>query len=144
MGETIRVPYAANAEETGSRTTLISKNVTVGGRRTSIRLEPEMWMAIREISIREKCTIHDICTLVNIRKRPGTSLTAAIRSFLMLYFRAAATEDGHRKAGHGDFEFMRRRARVPAQSLNGNGHIKESRPDITGSGYTPGTSSVSL
>ena len=34
-------------------------------------------------------------------KPHGTSLTAALRVFVMSYFRAAATEDGHHKAGHG-------------------------------------------
>lgn len=94
---------------------LVSRNITVMGRRTSIRLEPEMWMALRDISKRERCSIHDICTLVFIRKNEATSLTAAIRVFLMLYFRAAATEDGHQKAGHGSFDEMKRRARIPEE-----------------------------
>jgi predicted DNA-binding ribbon-helix-helix protein len=97
------------------QTTLVSRNITVMGRRTSVRLEPEMWAALREIAGREQCTIHDICTLISVRKRPRTSLTAAIRVFLMLYFRASSTEDGHSKAGHGDFEFMKQRARIPTQ-----------------------------
>lgn len=100
------------------RTTLISRNITVMGRRTSVRLEPEMWTALQEISRREQCTIHDICTLVGVRKNSRTSLTAAIRVFLMLYFRAASTEEGHQRAGHGDFEFMKKRARIPAQYIN--------------------------
>ena len=97
------------------KTTLISKNITVMSHRTSVRLEPEMWLALRDIAYREKCTIHDICSLVGMRKNPRTSLTAAIRVFLMLYYRASATEEGHRRAGHGDFENMRRRARIPAE-----------------------------
>jgi predicted DNA-binding ribbon-helix-helix protein len=114
----------------GTRTTLVSKNITVLQRRTSVRLEPEMWLALREIALREKCTIHDICSLVSVRKNSRTSLTAAIRVFLMLYFRAASNEEGHKRAGHGDFEFMKRRARVPVHLLatakneiaNGTGH----------------------
>jgi predicted DNA-binding ribbon-helix-helix protein len=101
--------------ESATKTTLVSKNVTVRGRRTSVRLEPEMWLALRDIALREKCTIHDICSLVSVRKNAHTSLTAAIRVFLMLYYRASSTEEGHRKAGHGDFEFMKRRARVSAE-----------------------------
>lgn len=96
-----------------SRSTLISRNITVYGRRTSIRLEPEMWEALKYVSRKEKCTVHDICTLVYLRKQVNTSLTAAIRVFLMLYFRAAATEDGHLRAGHGGFERMKRRAKIP-------------------------------
>jgi predicted DNA-binding ribbon-helix-helix protein len=100
------------------KTTLISRNIAVMGRRTSIRLEPEMWLALREISTRERCTIHDICTLVSVRKNPRSSLTASIRVFLMLYFRAASTEEGHSRASHGNFESMMQRARIPSQALS--------------------------
>lgn len=89
---------------------LVSRNITVLGRRTSVRLEPEMWRELKNISARERCTIHDLCSLISIRKNSRTSLTAAIRVFLMLYFRAAATEAGHSQAGHGDFYSMKRRA----------------------------------
>ncbi|MCB1581269.1 MAG: ribbon-helix-helix domain-containing protein, partial [Alphaproteobacteria bacterium] len=47
-----------------AKSTLLSRNITVAGRRTSVRLEPEMWMALKEISKREKCTMHDICSLI--------------------------------------------------------------------------------
>ncbi|MEM9468665.1 MAG: ribbon-helix-helix domain-containing protein [Pseudomonadota bacterium] len=95
-----------------NRSTLVSRNITVLGKRTSVRLEPEMWKELKSIARREKCTIHDLCTLISLRKNAGTSLTAAIRVFLMLYFRAAATEDGHNKAGHGSFNMMKQRAGV--------------------------------
>lgn len=101
-----------NTEDTDLKTTLISRNITVCGRRTSVRLEPEMWSALRDIAKREKCSIHDICSLISMRKNEKTSLTAAIRVFLMLYFRAASTEDGHSRAGHGDFRCMKERARI--------------------------------
>lgn len=97
------------------KSTLMLKNVTVNGRRTSIRLEPEMWNELKNIAKREQCTIHEICSLINLRKHENTSLTAAIRVFLMLYFRAAATETGHDKAGHGDFEYMKKRAGVESE-----------------------------
>jgi predicted DNA-binding ribbon-helix-helix protein len=96
------------------QSSLVSKNITVLGRRTSVRLEPEMWRELKNISARERCTIHDLCSLISLRKNTRTSLTAAIRVFLMLYFRAAATEEGHTKVGHGDFENMKRRAGMVA------------------------------
>ena len=94
------------------RSSLISRNVTVMGHRTSIRLEPEMWNAMKDIARRERCTIHELCSLIHLRKAEITSLTAAIRVFLMLYYRAAATEDGHARVGHGSFETMKRRAKI--------------------------------
>ena len=96
----------------GCRSSLVSRNVTVLGRRTSIRLEPEMWDALGDIAKREGCNIHDICSIVYARKSASTSLTAAVRVFLMLYYRAAATEQGHVSAGHGDFMNMKKRAGV--------------------------------
>lgn len=101
--------------EEEAKTSLVSRNITVQKRRTSIRLEPEMWSALKEIAQNEYCSVHDVCTLISLRKKENTSLTAAIRVFIMLYFRAATTDDGHKRAGHGDFEHMKRRARIPQQ-----------------------------
>lgn len=91
---------------TAQKTALISRNITVNKRRTSIRLEAQMWVALKEIACREKCTIHDICGVIATRKSENITLTAAIRIFLMLYFKAAATDEGHRRAGHGGFQRM--------------------------------------
>lgn len=101
------------------KSSLISKNITINGRRTSVRLEPEMWQALSDIAGRERCTIHQLCSLIQLKKAKNSSLTAAIRVFLMLYYRAASTEDGHAKVGHGDFSNMCRRAGVQGRM---NGH----------------------
>ena len=79
---------------------MYARNVTVAGRRTSLRMEPEMWDALQEVAEREGQSLHDLCTLV-ARRRGLHSMTAAIRVHLLNYFRAAATEAGHRKAQHG-------------------------------------------
>lgn len=101
--ESASANIASSAERKPRRekTTLISHNIMVEGRRTSVRLEKEMWMALKDIARNEKCTIHELCTAVSQRKKPDTSLTAAIRVFIMAYFQAAATSDGHKNAGHG-------------------------------------------
>ncbi|MGE0154448.1 MAG: ribbon-helix-helix domain-containing protein [Reyranellaceae bacterium] len=79
---------------------LVPRNVTVGGRRTSVRLEPETWNALHEIARREGVSVHDVCTIV-AQRRTRSSLTAALRVFVLGYFRAAATESGHLDVGHG-------------------------------------------
>ncbi len=89
---------------------LVSRNILIDGRRTSVRLEPEMWVALRDIAGREGSSIHELCSLVALCKRASSTLTAAIRVFLMLYYRASSTEDGHSRAGHGDIARMRDRA----------------------------------
>jgi predicted DNA-binding ribbon-helix-helix protein len=79
---------------------LVSGNVRVRGRRTSVRLEPALWEALREICSRERKSLHALVTEI-AEERIQSTLTASIRVFLMNYFKAAATEDGHRRAGHG-------------------------------------------
>lgn len=88
---------------------LISRNVKVSDKRTSIRLERQMWTSFKSIAERENCTIHDLCSLIASNKKKGISLTASIRIFIMMYFKAAATEIGHRRAGHGCFSEMQSR-----------------------------------
>lgn len=78
----------------------ICKNVNVGNRRTSIRLEEEMWVAVDELCRREGMTVHELCSLID-RFRGDSSLTAGLRVFLVEYYRNAATEAGHVGAGHG-------------------------------------------
>ena len=69
---------------------LQSKNIRIHKRRTSIRLEPEMWNALNEIASLENCSIHDLCGAVHDLKEPGTSFTAALRVFLMEYYRSVS------------------------------------------------------
>jgi predicted DNA-binding ribbon-helix-helix protein len=69
---------------------LISKNVRIHDRRTSVRLEPEMWDALNEVALLEECSIHDLCGAVHDMKDEGASFTAALRVFLMEYYRTAA------------------------------------------------------
>lgn len=83
-----------------TESTLRQGMITLSGRRTSVKLEPETWDALRYIAARERCSIHDICSLVD-RAKNKKSIASAIRTFALLYFRAAATEEGHRRAGHG-------------------------------------------
>jgi predicted DNA-binding ribbon-helix-helix protein len=90
----------ATAEALKSASTLVNRNVTVGGRRTSIRLEPVMWEALHQICRREGKTLNEQVTEIN-SQRVESSLTAAIRVYVLRYFHAAATDEGHRLAGHG-------------------------------------------
>lgn len=66
---------------------LQSKNIRIHKRRTSVRLEPQMWNALNEIARLEKCSIHDVCGAVHDLKEPETSFTAALRVFMMEYYR---------------------------------------------------------
>jgi len=99
--ETVLSSLEESHPDLGKVSTLVSRNVTIGGHRTSCRLEPYMWDALYDVCARERVTIHTLCTRISERKDLNTSLTAAIRVFALAYFRAAATEEGHMRASHG-------------------------------------------
>jgi predicted DNA-binding ribbon-helix-helix protein len=86
------------------KSTLVSGNVTIAGHRTSLRLEPEMWDALKGICNRERLSIHEVCTRIDERRQDGTSLTSAVRTFMVTYFQLATTSEGHQRAGHGNGE----------------------------------------
>ena len=88
-----------------SESILRNRNIVVAGRRTSMKLEPAMWDALHEICTRERVSLHEICTTV-AQRHGRSSLTAAMRAFILGYFRSAATADGHACAGHGAYPAM--------------------------------------
>lgn len=74
---------------------LAIRNVVVAGRRTSVRLEPLMWEALRDIARHQGIGLNDLVTAIAGR-RGGSSLTAAIRVFIVDFYRSAATRAGSR------------------------------------------------
>jgi predicted DNA-binding ribbon-helix-helix protein len=75
-------------QDTGS-SSLAIHNIVVGGHRTSVRLEPRMWDALQDISRQRQTTVHDLVTDID-RRRTASSLTAAIRVYIVDFYRAAA------------------------------------------------------
>jgi predicted DNA-binding ribbon-helix-helix protein len=63
---------------------LINGNIKVGGHRTSIRLEPEIWAALGDIARRENLTVNQLCTEID-HGAGELSRTAAIRVFVVSY-----------------------------------------------------------
>ena len=79
---------------------LVTKNITVGNLRTSLRLEPEIWKALNEICAREGMTVHQLRTLIDDHRR-GNSRTSAVRVFTVTYFRMVAAEVDRDSEGRG-------------------------------------------
>lgn len=75
---------------------LINRNITVGGLRTSVRLEPEFWDALWEIAEREHKTVDQICTTID-ETVGELSRTAAIRLFIVSYFDRARAHQARRQ-----------------------------------------------
>lgn len=64
---------------------LVSRNVTIGALRTSMRLEPEFWSALNDIARVEGLSLDALCTRVDAQ-RGAHSRTAAMRLFATAYF----------------------------------------------------------
>lgn len=72
--------------ENGKRSILESRNLTVANKRTSMRLEPQMWDSLERIAKIEGVTINSLCTQIDFR-RGDVGLTSATRVFIISYYR---------------------------------------------------------
>jgi predicted DNA-binding ribbon-helix-helix protein len=85
---------------------LESRNVTVGNKRTSMRLEPQMWDSIELIARRENLTLNNLCTQIDRRRKQRNSpigLTSATRVFIISYYRALVGRyEARRNSGSRD------------------------------------------
>lgn len=88
----------ARMAESANRTTPELRNISVNGRRTSIRLSLEMWDLLEEISKREDATFEELADRAdNIRRDQGCAFTAAMRTLILNYWRQAALQTKPRR-----------------------------------------------
>lgn len=100
----------------GGASTLVNRNIRIEGRRTSLRLEPTMWDALDEICHRETITRDQLCEMI-YKFQHASTLTAAVRVFVVSYYRAAATEESHANIGHGALYRARGNQRHASRSI---------------------------
>lgn len=67
-----------------------TRNVTVGGNRTSIRLEQQFWSGLEEIVTREGISVNALVSRIRGSQRRDGSLSSAVRVFIQAYFFALA------------------------------------------------------
>lgn len=67
-----------------------TRNVTIGGNRTSIRLEQQFWSGLEEIVTREGIPVNALVTRIRASQRGDGSLSSAVRVFIQAYFFALA------------------------------------------------------
>ncbi len=65
---------------------LICRNVKVDGRRTSLRMEPELWDAAFDIAQRRALSVNDLLTEID-QTRGEANLTGALRVYIIGYYR---------------------------------------------------------
>ena len=71
------------------QSTLKVRNVRIGRRRTSLRLETAMWEALQDIADRERITQNELLTEI-AEGQSESSFTASVRVFTLNYFRRLA------------------------------------------------------
>ena len=83
------LPRRAPRKREPARSSLVIRNIVVGGHRTSVRLEPVTWEALLEIARQRQTNVNQFVTEID-RQRVSSSLTAAIRVYIVDFYRAAA------------------------------------------------------
>lgn len=66
-----------------------------------MRFEPELWDSLEEISRREGIGLGKLVRRIEQAAGNVGGRTSAVRVYVVTYFREAATEEGHSRAGHG-------------------------------------------
>jgi len=116
--------------ESGAEGGLKQGNVWIAGERTSLRLEKAMWTALEDIAVRHDTSIHEICTLIEqerLSAYAGASLSGRVRTFMVEFYRRAATEEGFVHASRWLEETY---GRPPKAPLRGKpGRRKKVRPE---------------
>lgn len=100
---------ASNAPSPLNAIPLVARTVKLFGSPTQLRLEPSYWEALDDICHREDLTVDELCSDLKDRldsqsrrsRGNAVSLANAVRVFIVGYYRKAATEKGHDRAGHG-------------------------------------------
>ncbi len=70
------------------QSSLVTRNILINGRRTSIRLEPELWDALAIIAKRHGAQINSICTEI-ATTYSDSSFTSAVRIYIFRHLMTA-------------------------------------------------------
>jgi predicted DNA-binding ribbon-helix-helix protein len=62
-------------------------SITIHGRETSIRMQPELWQMLREIAAENGVHTYRLIEQIRDKKPPKSSLASAIRVFVARYLR---------------------------------------------------------
>jgi predicted DNA-binding ribbon-helix-helix protein len=79
--------HGADASDRGAApVSAAPRNVWVGARYTTLRLEPIFWEGLADIAASRRQTVNDVITEVEKRRRRGT-LTSAVRVRVLRFYR---------------------------------------------------------
>ena len=84
-------PIASTAKRGVGLSHLVTHVVSVAGRRTSVRLEPVILDALRDIARQRRMTVHSLVSDIDSR-RTTPNLSSAIRAYVVTYLSRALRE----------------------------------------------------
>jgi len=67
---------------------ILKRTITIDGHKTSVTLEDEFWMGLREIARHKNATLRSLITQID-DARERNNLSSAIRVFVLNYFRSS-------------------------------------------------------
>jgi predicted DNA-binding ribbon-helix-helix protein len=67
------------------------RSITIAGHRTSVSLEQPFWQALAEVARARRQPLSELIAAVDRGRPRGTNLSAALRLFVLDWYRARAT-----------------------------------------------------
>lgn len=95
---------------------LVTRNIRLADKRTSVRLEPLLWQALEDVARRQKISIHELCTQIHKTKPERGGLTSAMRVHLLGYYREAL-KDAEQRLAEANENALRPRSRDPQPAM---------------------------
>jgi predicted DNA-binding ribbon-helix-helix protein len=70
---------------------VVKRSIVIAGHRTSVSLENDFWIGLKEIGREYKMTLSSLIADINDR-RPNTNLSSAVRLFVLRHFRSKISQ----------------------------------------------------
>ena len=84
----------------GMQSTIIKRSVGLDGHKTSVSLEDEFWVALKEIAPVREMTLCGLIASID-RTRSRANLSCALRLFVLEFYQGQAERRGGRQGAHG-------------------------------------------
>ena len=70
---------------------VMKRSIVIAGHKTSVSLEDEFWLALKEIALRDRVRVSAL--IVRIDGQRNGNLSSAIRTFILDHYRTRAASD---------------------------------------------------
>lgn len=73
---------------------LVMRSLRLSDRQTTVRLEPQVWKILQDVAEEHDSNVNDLCDLIDKRKGAASTLSSAIRVFLISYLHIQTKKGG--------------------------------------------------